>query len=177
MDDVIGVVICFAGPFIPKNWLPCDGRQLPIASSYQVLFDVIGNAFGGDGKTTFNLPDLRGRTPVSPGASGVSKYKLGIPAGSETILLTGSQLPQHTHTGTVTVAMQGNTADGIDASSNLGFPGRFTGAYATTADCTMNRTQTNFVVLPPGNEPVNMCSPYLVLNYIICFSGIFPSKG
>lgn len=177
MDGVIGVVTTFAGETIPRNWLPCNGQQLQI-SSYQVLFDVIGNAFGGDGKTNFNLPDLRGRAPVSPGSNGSgTKYVFGQQFGSETLTITPGQLPEHTHTGDVTISMQASLADGIDPSPEHGFPSRFTGAYATTANATMEKPPNGFTVDPPGNQPVNICSPYLVLNYIICYAGIFPSRG
>ena len=176
MDGVIGVVTCFAGTFIPKNWMACNGQSLSVASN-KVIFSIISNTFGGDGITSFNLPDLRGRTAVSPGASGGQTYKQGQPAGSETVTVTSNQLPSHTHTGAVNVQLQANTGDGIDPSSNVGYPSRFTGAYSPTANCVMNTTATFFQVGGAGNVPANICSPFLVLNYIICVSGVFPTRG
>lgn len=176
MDGVIGVVTCFAGTFIPKNWMACNGQQLSVVRN-QPLFAILGNTFGGDGISTFNLPDLRGRTPVSPGSSDGQQYKQGQPAGAETLTITGNQLPAHTHTGDVTVQLQASSSDGIDPSSNNGYPGRFTGAYSSTANCMMTPPATYSEVGPAGTQPVDTRSPFLVINYIICINGIFPSRG
>ena len=176
MDGVIGVVTCFAGTFIPRNWMACNGQLLSIANN-KPLFSIIGNAFGGDGTSTFNLPDLRGRTPVSPGVSTGIKYKQGMTAGSETLTITSNQLPAHTHTGAVTVQLQANTADGIDPNSTNGYPSRFTGAYSPTANCTMSSPPEFLQAGPAGSQPADICSPFLVINYIICINGIFPSRN
>src|ERR1044071_2716724 len=153
MEGVIGVVTCYAGPTIPSNWLACNGQQLQITSIYQPLFAVIGNAFGGDGESTFNLPDLRGRVPVSPGISVGHQYQYAKPDGAETITLQPGQLPLHTHSGTMTAVLQANIHDGVDASSENGYPSRFTGAYAAadTANCSMNAPATFPQVLPTTN--------------------------
>ena len=156
--------------------MACSGQSLSVASN-NAIFTIIGNAFGGDGVTTFNLPDLRGRTPVSPGTGPGRTYKQGQAAGAETVTITSNQLPAHTHTGVVNVQLQASSSDGIDPSSNLGYPSRFTGAYSPTANCVMNAPATFFEVGGAGNLPANICSPFLVLNYIICVSGIFPSRN
>jgi microcystin-dependent protein len=179
MDGVIGVVTCFAGEFIPKNWAACNGQTLQIAPN-QALFAILGTSFGGNGTSTFNLPDLRGRTPVSPGSEpGTSTYTLGEKAGSETVSLNASQTPIHTHDPTtIQLALQANTDDGIDPSSNLGYPSRFTGAYATASDSTMlSPDYTAVIQNNAGSQPVNICSPYLVVNYMICLAGLFPTRG
>ncbi|MEO8406452.1 MAG: tail fiber protein [Chitinophagaceae bacterium] len=178
MDGVIGVVTCFAGNFAPKNWTTCDGQTLSIAQN-QALFAILGNSFGGDGVTTFNLPDLRGRTPVSPGQSGGSAYALGQKAGSETTTLQANNVPTHTHDPTtMQISLAASSDDGIDPNSNLGFASRFTGAYAPTADTKMLDPNYNAVIQNnAGSQPINICSPYLVVNYIICLNGLFPTKN
>ena len=177
MDGVIGVVTCFAGSFVPKNWMACNGQQLSVSKN-KALFAILGNVFGGDGISTFNLPDLRGRTPVSPGkGTGLQSYSLGQAAGSETVTITSNMLPAHTHSGNATVQLQANTSDGIDPGSNSGYPSRFTGAYSPTANCNMAPPTTFFEVLSPGNVPADICSPFQVINYVICISGVFPSRN
>src|SRR5690242_9744801 len=97
MDPIIGSIILFAFPRIPDNFLPCDGRALPIAT-FSALFSVIGTTYGGDGAMTFNLPDLRGRVPVHRGqAPGLPPYVLGAAGGSEMVTLTPDQIAQHAH--------------------------------------------------------------------------------
>jgi microcystin-dependent protein len=176
MEGVIGVVTCFAGAFIPKNWMACNGQSLSIPNN-KPLFTIIGNAFGGDGVSTFNLPDLRGRTPVSPGVGQGSNYKQGQPAGAETLIVTANQLPEHTHSGSITVQLQANSQDGIDPNSTGGYPSRFTGAYSTTANCAMAPPPTFPQCGPAGSQPANTCSPYQVINYIICIAGVFPTRN
>ncbi|MGC4087610.1 MAG: tail fiber protein [Polyangiaceae bacterium] len=98
MEPFIGMIIVFAGNFAPRGWALCNGQLLPIAQN-TALFSILGTTYGGDGRTTFALPDLRGRVPVHPGQGpGLSNYSLGQVSGTETVTLTTQNLPAHTHT-------------------------------------------------------------------------------
>jgi len=177
MTAFIGMVVCFASPYVPRDWLACDGQSLLI-SKYPNLFKVLGTTYGGNGVTTFNLPDLRGRTVVSTGKSSFHNYTLGEQAGAESLTLTENHIPAHMHNGTITLKLPANSSAGIDTVVNGGYPSDYTGAYATTGGSTM--LQCDFTNVTIGNTgaglPVNTRSPYLVINYVICVEGIFPPR-
>jgi microcystin-dependent protein len=177
MEGIMGMVVCIAGSYVPKCWAACDGQTLLI-SKYPKLFKVLGTTYGGNGVTTFNLPDLRGRTAVSTGQSSFHNYKLGEQAGAETLTLTTNHIPAHTHDGTITLHLSANADPGIDAVVNGGFPSDYTGAYSATGGSTM--LSPDFTDVTIGNTgsglPVNTRSPYLAITYIICVEGIFPPR-
>lgn len=177
MDAFIGMVVGFASPYVPRNWLACDGQSLFI-SKYPNLFKVLGTTYGGDGVTTFNLPDLRGRTAVSAGKSSFHNYTLGEQAGAESLTLTTNHIPAHTHDGSITLRLNANADPGIDTVVNDAFPSDYTGAYSTTGGSTMLSPDfINVTILNTGaGLPVNTRSPYLVINYVICVEGIFPPR-
>src|SRR5436189_142599 len=105
MEGVIAVVTCFAADFAPKNWAFCNGQLLAISTN-QALFSLLGTTYGGNGVQTFGLPDLRGRTPVSPGqGNGLSNYALGQSAGAESVSVTGNNMPAHNHNGNITLQL------------------------------------------------------------------------
>ena len=178
MDEVMAVVICFAGNYAPRNWALCNGQILAISTN-QALFSLLGTTYGGDGRTTFALPDLRGRTAVSTGQSPFRNYALGERLGSESVTLDISHIPAHRHDGNITVQLPANSGPGIDPTVNGGFPGDFTGAYATTANSTMQAPGYNNIsmTLVGTAAPVITRSPYLVINHIICLQGVFPSRN
>ena len=96
MDPFIGLIVMFGGNFAPRGWALCDGQLLSISSN-SALFSILGTTYGGDGRTTFGLPDLRGRVPMHPGTGpGLSPRTLGQKSGTETVQLTTAQLPPHT---------------------------------------------------------------------------------
>ncbi len=180
MDQTMAEIRLFAGNFAPKGWALCQGQLLAIATN-AALFSLLGTTYGGDGITTFGLPDLRGRIPVSPGQGpGLSGYVLGEVLGTEKYTVLTSQMPAHTH------MMLCNDAVGSGAANNPanGFMGtgpvdRSTGSpvntrYATTANITMAPTS---VSLTGGSQPTNNIQPTLGLNYIIALVGIFPSRN
>ncbi|MEO9570634.1 MAG: tail fiber protein [Polaribacter sp.] len=106
-EDYIGVIKMFAGNFAPRNWAYCDGQLLAIAQ-HQALFSIIGNTYGGDGRTSFALPDMRGRAPIHAGSGsgpGLSPYKLAAKGGLQLNFLNQLQLPYHTHTASGTTAI------------------------------------------------------------------------
>ncbi len=178
MEGVIGVVTCFAADFAPKYWATCDGQILPIAQN-QALFSILGTAFGGNGTTTFALPDLRGRTAISAGQlSGGSFYQVGQPVGNETTTMTQNNMPIHTHSGAFASKLTADADAGSQVEAEFGFPAQYGSAYATTANATMAPAAYAVTIgLTGGNLPIPTRSPYLVINYIICLQGIFPSRN
>jgi microcystin-dependent protein len=171
----IGEIRLFGGTFAPVGWLDCDGRLVDI-SSYDTLFALIGTTYGGDGVTTFALPDLRGRVPVHQGARpGASQYVMGQLGGNESVTVTTPQLPAHTHP--AVTASTGQVASPVGAilataqSNQAGVR-----IYATT---TATTTTLNPASIGPtgGSQPHNNMQPFLALRYIIATSGIFPPQS
>lgn len=155
--------------FAPSGWAFCDGSLLPIASN-TALFTLIGTFYGGDGITTFALPDLRGRIPIHAGAlSGGQNYSLGSTGGVEAVALTTNQIPTHTH------QAQGGPYGNSDTPA-----GNYFAALATVdlyAPVTPNVSLNPGAVLPAGgNQPHENRPPYLAVNFIISLFGIFPSQ-
>jgi microcystin-dependent protein len=165
----IGEIRMFAGTFVPLNWAFCDGTQLAISGN-EVLFQVIGTTYGGNGTTNFALPDLRSRVPVHQGAGSV----IGQVAGSETVTLTSAQLPAHSH-----VLQSSNTAPSVSPTNNL--PAATVSAAGTCdiyGPATARQTHLNPASILPdgGGQPHNNIQPYLTVNFIIALNGIFPSQ-
>ncbi|MCA8829182.1 phage tail protein [Hymenobacter pini] len=184
MDEAfIGSIVLFAGNFAPKGWAFCDGSLLNIAQN-SALYSILGTYYGGNGTTTFALPDLRSRVPVhsnngqpGPGLQGV---QLGERAGVSNVTLTTLQMPNHTHTLAV------NTGNGTAPSPAGGVPaiGNFEDAGSGTTVTTNGYTPTanglaNPQAISPagGNQPFSVMQPYLGLNYIICLYGLYPSRN
>lgn len=167
MDPFLGQIIFFAGNYAPRNWALCYGQLLPI-SEYQALFSILGFTYGGDGRTTFALPDLRGRTAMGNGSNPTgSSYPLGFMGGQETVLLNGSQMPVHSHN--IRAKEEGDTDDpnGVYIAGN----GQL--SFGTTSDVTLNQSTVDSA---GGNQPHNNMQPYTALSCIICINGIFPSR-
>ena len=177
MDGYIGEIRMFAGNFAPRNWAFCEGQLLSIATN-TALFSILGTTYGGDGRTTFALPDLRGRVPLGPGnGPGLSPKILGQLSGSETNVMNSNQLPPHTHAATITVKPQASTAAASeDTPTNNFLAGteNYTGAANTTmgdAEVTAQIGDTG------GGQPMNNMQPFLGMNFIVCLVGIFPSRN
>lgn len=189
----------FAGDFAPKTWSLCNGAQLAISTN-QALFALLGTMYGGNGTTTFALPDLRGRTVIGPGQGpGLSNYVEGQVLGTENVTLLLSNLPAHTHgatvaanTGTGTATLTGINDSGGQASPAGNFLGVDTGAGATSyassgtpvamnaGSISISNTSTAISVNvggTGGSQPHTNLQPSLALNYIICIYGIFPSRN
>jgi microcystin-dependent protein len=160
----IGEIRVFAGNFAPVGWLLCQGQLLPIAQ-YDVLFNLIGTTYGGDGQTTFALPNLASRIPYHQGAG----YVLGQTGGVEQVTLTQQQIPMHTHT-----ANANNTnADQPGPTGNVWGGGTLSGYTSTQA---ANTTMNPAALMPAGgSQPHENMPPYLCLNFIIATEGIYPS--
>lgn len=173
MDEYIGIVKPFMGNFAPKNWLLCDGSLLPIAS-YQVLFALMGTRYGGDGIRTFGLPDLKGRIPLDMGTGAhLTPRNLGDQGGVEGVTITPSTFPTHSH-----------VYNGLTGTRETNTPsGNYLGIAAGNFYCQLDPGDTllpmnaKTVSNAPGNSlPHDNMPPFLAVNYIICYSGIFPSK-
>lgn len=162
----IGEIRLFAGSFAPQGWLFCDGSELPI-SEYDTFFTVIGTTYGGDGQSTFAVPDLRGRVPVHQGA-GVA---LAERAGSESVTLSVQQIPAHSHP---VLATTTNANDANCANNMLAQPTTFD-AYQSSANPGPDMAP-QAVTPVGGSQPHENMMPFLTINYIISPFGIFPSQ-
>ena len=180
VDPYLATITNFAGNFAPRNWAFCNGALLSI-SEYTALFALIGTTYGGDGITTFALPDLRGRNAIHEGSGpGLPTYFLGEMSGSEHTTLLSMNLPAHNHTVVqITGSPMGYADSGNVASPSGAVPADVSQRYSTTlTDGNMAGTITNAVSPSAGgNTPVSNLAPYLAMNYIICVEGIFPSRN
>ncbi len=159
----VGEIRMFAGNFAPAGWMFCEGQLLPISEN-ETLYQLIGTSFGGDGESTFGLPDLRGRVPVHQG----NGFILAETGGSEQVTLTVAQMPGHSHA----LLASGNTATAKEATNNV--IGKSTGF-----DAFINSQPTDPIgasITPlGGNQPHENMQPYLCVDFIISLFGIFPS--
>ena len=191
MDNYLGEIRLFAGNFAPVNWDVCDGKLLPI-SQYDALFSLIGTQYGGDGITTFALPDLRVRVPISMGqitpAGGSTNYILGQAAGTPNVTLLTTNIPNHTHALVAenTAATTGDPVNNMLAVTN-GNNNTGPTAYPdvnlyTTLPLPGGGTTVPNALLDPaavgptgGTQPHDNMMPYITINYIIALYGIYPS--
>jgi microcystin-dependent protein len=161
----VGEIRMFAGNFAPAGWMFCEGQLLPI-SEYETLFNLIGTTYGGDGESTFALPDLRGRVPLHFG-SGMTLAETG---GAETVTLTTSQIPAHSHPAIATNnAQTGSIPNGALLSNG---PNIYT--LGTTPNQTMSSSS---ITSTGGSQPHSNFQPYLCVDFIISLFGIFPSQS
>ncbi len=170
----------FAFNFAPRGWQLCNGQLLAISQN-QALFSLLGTTYGGNGITTFALPDLRSRMPKHFGqGAGLGDYVHGQASGSENVTLLAIQIPSHTHTATTTAAMPCQSKAG-DNDSPVGiFPAAHESAniYSTANNANFGAPTVSTVVSPTGgNLPHSNMPPYLVLNFCIATQGIFPSRN
>ncbi len=167
----VGEVQIFAGNYAPTGWAMCNGQLLPISQN-TALFSLLGTYYGGNGTSTFALPDLRGRVPIQPGQGpGLSDRNIGEVGGTESITLTAAQIPSHTH------AIGASAANGSADSPAGRVLARATGAipqYGATPNVDLAATAVGST---GGGQPHNNLQPYLTLNYIIALQGIYPSRS
>ena len=172
----LGQILVFAGNFAPKGFALCNGQLLSINSN-QALFAILGTTYGGNGMTTFALPDLRGTAVLHFGQGvGLSNYNLGQVAGSETAPLTVSTMPAHTHPVACTTA-SGNTSSPSGAlwAQAPSVSGTRGGPYSTAA---ANASMASGAIADTGaTQPHANVQPVLVVTYIIALQGIFPSRN
>ncbi|WP_431470556.1 phage tail protein [Sphingosinithalassobacter sp. LHW66-3] len=160
----LGEIRMFAGNFAPAGWMLCEGQLIPISEN-ETLFQLIGTTYGGDGQSTFQLPDLRGRVPIHMGDG----FILAETGGAEEVTLTASQIPMHTHNlvGSSGNGSQSSPLNNYLASSTLVRP------YASeTPDTLLAATS---IGATGGSQPHTNMQPYLCINFIISLFGLFPS--
>lgn len=171
-NPYIGQIKMFAGNFAPAGWALCNGQLLPISEN-EALFAIIGTTYGGDGQTTFALPDLRGRVPMHTGTgAGLTTRVLGEMSGSETTTMTINQMPAHSHlvAGTTSDGNQSTPTGNIFANTKI-LDKEYSDA---AADTTMKSVMVGNT---GGNLPINNVQPFLAVNFIISLYGIFPSQN
>lgn len=164
----VGEIRIFAGNFAPAGWMFCEGQLLPIAEN-QTLFQLIGTTYGGDGQSTFALPDLRGRVPIHANTNQTATINLAEAGGVETVTLTAQQLPAHTHPFIVST----------DAGSQPSPAGNVLATSATVAMykfATPTTAMTEHTSSAGGSQPHSNFQPYLCVNFIISMFGVFPSQ-
>lgn len=168
-DPFVGEIRALGFNFAPRGWAKCEGQLLPISQN-TALFSLLGTMYGGNGQTTFGLPDLRGRVAMHSGQGpGLSDRVQGEASGSEAVTLITAQLPAHSHAIASTAGDQTTDRPGPSAGFAKG------GAYATAADATLETAMGTTAV--GGSQPHPNLQPYLVLNYCIALQGIFPSRN
>ena len=177
MEGTIGEIRMFAGNFAPKSWALCQGQLLAISQN-TALFSILGTTYGGDGRTTFGLPNLQGRVALGIGnGPGLSGYVLGEQTGSESVTLLAQNLPPHSHlqNGSGDPPTQ-NSAGGASLATN----GRATNppmpnVYAANANNPIG--MGSMTGTTGGGQPVSLIQPVLGINYIVCLYGVFPSRN
>lgn len=186
MEGMIGEIRMFAGNFAPKTWAFCSGQIVNIASN-TALFSILGTTYGGNGTTTFALPDLRGRMAVGTGnGPGLTPVDLGDKGGNETVTLTTDNLPPHTHVGAGTFSGNWSMAASSDSgsatptgniiaspSNNMFDPNNDLSLGAAPITGSINAD----IAPNGGGSPFSLLEPYLSVYYIICQQGIFPSRN
>lgn len=174
MDPFIGEIKMFAGNFAPRGWAFCNGQILSISQN-TALFSLLGTMYGGDGRTTFGLPDLRGRSPMHHGAGpGLSPHSLGETSGVENVTLLASEMPAHTHQPQAD-ASGGGQSSPANATWGAGGRGRPPAYAANQAPGAALSSQA--LATTGGSQPHNNRSPYLGVSFIIALQGIFPSRN
>ena len=169
-EGFLGQIVWFAGNFAPKNWEFCNGELLSI-NSYQSLYSLLGTTYGGDGRTTFALPDLRGRVPLSPGhGPNLSNYSEGEKGGLETVALTTNQIPVHTHQ-----LVASSTIDNTDVPAGNILAEANENIYSTSTSNLVNMNTA--AISDTGGTGHENRQPILATNYIICINGIYPSRN
>lgn len=186
MEGYLAVIWFFAGNFAPRGWAFCNGQLLAIAQN-TALFALLGTTYGGNGQTTFGLPDFRGRVPVGTGQGpGLPYVSLGEMSGEPTHTLIITEMPSHNH-------VISNTANlpAVSSAGNTNTPGPGNSpaklvdsrnnplnVYSSaTPDTTLRLAGTTTIGFAGSSQPHNNMQPYLGMNYVICMEGIFPSRN
>jgi len=169
-EPFVGEIRMFAGNFAPRGWAFCDGQLLAVSQN-DALFSLFGTIYGGDGRTTFSLPDMRGRIPIHQGAGpGLSPRALGIKAGSERETLTVNEVGAHNHS-----FMAANAAAGDN--SPAGNTMAVTSGANTFGSGASTLMSTNTMTLSGGGQPHANLMPTLCVHFIVALFGIYPSRS
>lgn len=166
-DPFVAEIRIFPFNFAPRGWAWCNGQLLPLSQN-TALFSLLGTTYGGDGRSTFALPDLQGRAPMHPGQGpGLSLHDLGETGGSETVTLLESEIPSHAHSVNV-----------VNDSGAQPSPGDAYLSRASVFNSTLNPVSMNGQNLAPagGNQPHNNMQPYLTMFFCVAMQGVFPQR-
>ena len=163
----VGEIRMFAGNFAPAGWMFCEGQLLPISEN-ETLFQLIGTTYGGDGQSTFGLPDLRGRIPIHFG----NGFTLAETGGVETVTLTVSQIPAHSHS----FLGSNDPANGVVPAGQVPGKSQLSGITPYGTDAPVSPIIPTAVGSTGGSQPHNNFQPYLCVDFIISLFGIFPSQ-
>ena len=172
-DPFVAEIRIFGFNFPPKGWAFCNGQLLPLSQN-TALFSLLGTTYGGDGKSTFALPDMQGSIPLHPGQGpGLSLYDLGQTGGSETVTLLESEIPAHTH------AWRDHDIDlgELNAPSNTRSLAQSANSSIYTAAAKLTQMNFQALAVAGGDQPHNNMMPYLTLNFCIALQGVFPPRS
>jgi len=177
MEGTISQILFFGGNFAPTAWAFCQGQILSIAQN-TALFSLLGTTYGGNGQTTFGLPDFRSRVPVGRGQGpGLPDVDLGEQSGSETVTLSVSQIPAHTHSVTPAMAVSSVNASTDNPNGNL-FANQGSDLFAAPAAVNGALAGTSMTTAPQGGgQPLSIRQPVLGLNFVICMQGVYPARN
>jgi microcystin-dependent protein len=185
-EPFIAEIKMFGGNFAPRGYAFCNGQLMSIAQN-TALFSLLGTTYGGDGQTTFGLPDMRGRSPVQWGTgNGLNPVQIGEAAGAESVTILSSQMPIHNHTATVAGQIHAYGAPGgargpngnllaADSTGDTIYQDGATAPDVTLAAASLTATAT--IGTAGGSQPIGIRSPYLAVSFIIALEGIFPSRN
>ena len=196
MEPMLAQIILFGGNLAPRGWALCEGQLLPI-SQYSALFSLLGTTYGGDGRTTFGLPDLRGRVPMGAGnGPGLSARRIGQKAGQETHFLNQQEMPSHSHAVINTATQDQHIKLSKDAAVNQipaegdvpaaaqygsGLSATKVNAFGPATNLVNGQAISGSTGITIGNtgagQPHNNMQPFITINYIIALQGVFPSRS
>lgn len=170
-DQFVGEIRIFPGNFAPSGWAQCNGQQLPISQN-TALYSLLGPTYGGDGKTTFALPNLQGCAPMQQGQGpGLSDYPLGQTGGTATVTLLTSEIPAHSHQ----LMHSGGSANASTPATDRGLARTGLAQIYTPGNSSAPAFQQGLAA-SGGSNPHNNMQPYLVLNFCIALQGIYPQR-
>jgi microcystin-dependent protein len=173
-DPFVAEIRIFPFNFAPKGWAFCNGQILPISQN-TALFSLLGTTYGGDGKSTFALPNMQGNAPMHPGQGpGLSLHDLGETGGSQTVSLLESEMPAHSHAYNVS---QADSTERIPTGQKFGAGLGGVVAYIPASGAPLSAMSPNALTPAGGDQPHNNMQPYLTLSFCIALQGVFPPRG
>ncbi len=177
MEGTLSQIFLFAGNFAPNGWAFCQGQILAIAQNTAV-FSLVGTTYGGNGQTTFGLPDFRSRVPVGMGQGpGLPDVSIGEQSGAEAVTLLLNQMPSHTHTATPAVAISTLNASSDTPNGNV-FATEGSDLFAAPAAVNSALSGTSLTTSSQGNgQPLSIMQPALGINFIFCMQGVYPARN
>jgi microcystin-dependent protein len=178
MDVFMGMISAFGFNFTPKGWLPCSGQLVSIASN-SALFALLGTQFGGDGQTTFGIPDLRGRTMVGMGnGPGLSPVTIGEMAGAQQVTIGAVNMPAHNHgLSNASLSVLGSPGDTQSPLNNFLANSTLGNLYSESGGQNSAKCIAGTTDAAGSSQPISIMNPYLGINYCIALQGIFPSRN